>query len=236
VSSSRKGFKGPAICLGAYRALAVGMQGGHLITAHVSRCVLHRRSPHSLAAGPVLPDRRDWSLENALNTDLLFSFSMDAAVAEHFNGLKVQRPCDAAEEYEATQIWPDETIPGQFDAVDECETTQVLPDETVRTFVEPLTSGASGNLSGHMSASPIASSIASERQLIELSSDGLSMGLKRHTADSEKHRPVECIDPEVPRSEARDFGKTLEPLDALSDRMLMAKPKLAKLLRMGCHY
>jgi hypothetical protein len=104
VPSSQKGFKGQEICFGAYRALVVGMQGGHLVTSHVSRCVFYRRSPHSLAADPVLPDRQDRSLENALNTDLLSSFSMYAAVAEHFHGLKVQRPCDAADEYESTQI------------------------------------------------------------------------------------------------------------------------------------
>jgi hypothetical protein len=52
---------------------------------------------------------------------------------------------------------------------------------------------------------------------------GVSSGTRQ---SQKKHRPVEGIDPKVLLSEARGFGKTLEPLDALSGRMLMAMPKI----------
>jgi hypothetical protein len=64
-------FKGPAVCLGQHRALVLGFQGGHVVTAHVSRCILHRRA--SLAGEPLdkrlefdVPQNRDSLLEEPL--------------------------------------------------------------------------------------------------------------------------------------------------------------------------
>jgi hypothetical protein len=44
-------YKGSATCLGMHRSLVVGFQGGHFITAHVSRCRLNRRGPHYVPTG-----------------------------------------------------------------------------------------------------------------------------------------------------------------------------------------
>jgi hypothetical protein len=67
ISSAQSGYKGPAVCLGVYRSLVVGYQGGHVITAHISRCLLHERSTHNRDGAsldtPSLPARRDHSLE-----------------------------------------------------------------------------------------------------------------------------------------------------------------------------
>jgi hypothetical protein len=67
VSASTSGYKRPAICLGFYRSLVVGVQGGHLITAHLTRCLLHARSTHNPAdrdsAEMDLPQNRDRTLE-----------------------------------------------------------------------------------------------------------------------------------------------------------------------------
>jgi hypothetical protein len=64
-------FKGPAVCLGQYRSLVVGFQGGHLITAHVSRCLLYRRGLHPTAvdsaATATLPSVQDRALESAID-------------------------------------------------------------------------------------------------------------------------------------------------------------------------
>jgi hypothetical protein len=66
------GFKVPAVVLGQYRALVVGYQSGHLVTAHVSRCFLHRGRSHeieaSVDANVNLPPVREKSLESP--TDL----------------------------------------------------------------------------------------------------------------------------------------------------------------------
>jgi hypothetical protein len=35
------------VCLGQHRSLVVGFQGGHIVTADVSRCLLHRWGSHS---------------------------------------------------------------------------------------------------------------------------------------------------------------------------------------------
>jgi Reverse transcriptase (RNA-dependent DNA polymerase) len=68
LGASQSGYKGPAICLGAYRALVVGIQGGHVVTAHVSRCILHQRGPYhssdNMSFVPTFPDRRDRTLED----------------------------------------------------------------------------------------------------------------------------------------------------------------------------
>jgi hypothetical protein len=73
VSSAQSGYKGPAVCLGTHRAIVLGLQGGQVITAHVSRFLLHRRGSHHeeiVADAPwVLPPHRDVSLEAALTED-----------------------------------------------------------------------------------------------------------------------------------------------------------------------
>jgi hypothetical protein len=66
-------YKGPAVCIGQYRALVVGFQGGHLVTAHESRCLLHRRSPlyeQSCDRKVALPDSRDRSMESPLEDQM----------------------------------------------------------------------------------------------------------------------------------------------------------------------
>jgi hypothetical protein len=63
-------YRGPAVCLGTHRALVLGFQGGNFVTAHVSRCLLHRRGPHYVPdrapAEVLLPSNRDRSLETPL--------------------------------------------------------------------------------------------------------------------------------------------------------------------------
>jgi hypothetical protein len=49
--------------------MVVGFQGGRVVIAHISRCIIHRKSPHNPADGiqmPILPDRHDRSLEAPL--------------------------------------------------------------------------------------------------------------------------------------------------------------------------
>jgi hypothetical protein len=67
VSSALSGYKGPAFCLGVYRSLVIGVQGGHLITAHISLCLLHQRSTHNQPLDDVLPVSRDRTLETPLS-------------------------------------------------------------------------------------------------------------------------------------------------------------------------
>lgn len=71
-SRATTGYRGPAVCIGSYRSLVIGYQAGHLITAHISRCLLHSRAANRYRAPPVsalhLPIRRSTSLETAVST------------------------------------------------------------------------------------------------------------------------------------------------------------------------
>jgi hypothetical protein len=76
------GYKGPAVCIGQDRSLVIGFQGGHLVTAHTSRCLLHRRGPQfsSPNTDVALPASRDTSLETPLILDDAFIAQMETDV------------------------------------------------------------------------------------------------------------------------------------------------------------
>jgi hypothetical protein len=65
--AAQSGYKGPATCLGMHRALVISVQGGHFVTAHISRCLLHARSVYNAAPNPVvLPSRRDDTMKKLI--------------------------------------------------------------------------------------------------------------------------------------------------------------------------
>jgi hypothetical protein len=82
-SAGLGGYKGPAVCIGQHRSLVIGFQGGHLVTAHTSRFLLHRRGPQfsSPNADVMLPASRE-SLKTplVLNDDFKTQMETDGPV------------------------------------------------------------------------------------------------------------------------------------------------------------
>ena len=79
VSKSKSGFRGVFTCLGQVRSLIVGMRGRHIVTAHPSRVLLHKRGPHQLALDVfeqgVLPESRNFAWEETLDQSEVDEFN-----------------------------------------------------------------------------------------------------------------------------------------------------------------